>query len=112
VPHEDGSATLGVVVNVTGSSKDTPEPLVTVTVIADVVAPAAETLAGLAITVAAGGGGEKNPNASITIFTGSALLLNTCVAAPLSGARTKVCAIEFGVKLASLAAGGVESVVG
>ncbi len=64
------------------------------------------------MTVAAGGGGAKNPNASMTMFTGTALLLNRSVAAPLSGARVKLCAIELAVKLASLAAGGVESVVG
>jgi hypothetical protein len=73
VPHD--AATLGVVVSVTGSSKATPDPVVTVTVIADVVAPSAGTLVGLAVTVTAGGGGEKNPNASMTMFTGTALLL-------------------------------------
>jgi hypothetical protein len=73
VPHDP--ATLGVVVNVTASSKATPDPLVTVAVIADVVAPSAGTLIGLAVTVTAGGGGAKNPKASMTMFTGTALLL-------------------------------------
>ena len=51
VPHEP--VTLGVVVNVTGSSKATPDPLVTVAVIVDVVAPSSGTLVGLAVTVTA-----------------------------------------------------------
>jgi hypothetical protein len=112
VPHDDGDVTLGVVVKVTGSSKATPDPSVTVAVISDVVAPPAGTLVGLAVTVTAGGGGEKNPKASMTILTGTALLLNRRVAALFSGASEKLCAIELAVKLASLAAGGLESVVG
>ena len=75
MPQDDGSVTLGVVVNVTGSSKATPDPVVTVTVIVEVVAPSARMLAELAMTVAAGGGGEKNPKASMTMFTGTAPLL-------------------------------------
>jgi hypothetical protein len=74
MPHDP--ATLGVMVKVTGSSKATPDPVVTVTVIADMVAPSAGTLVGLAVTVTAGGGGAKNPKASMTMFTGTALLLN------------------------------------
>ena len=74
VPHDP--ATLGVVVNVTGSLKATPDPVVTVTVMADVLTPSAARLVGLAVTVVAGGGGEKNPKASMTMFTGTALLLN------------------------------------
>jgi hypothetical protein len=110
MPHDP--VTLGVVVNVTGSSKATPDPVVTVTVIAAVLDPSAGRLVGLAVTVTARGGGEKNPNASMTMFTGTALLLNRSVAAPLRGAMLKLCAIELAVKLASLTAGAVESVVG
>jgi len=57
IPHEP--ATLGVVVKETGSSKATPEPVVTVTVREDVLIPSAGTLAGLAAKCTAGGGGAK-----------------------------------------------------
>ena len=57
VPHDP--ATLGVVVSVTGSLKATPDPLVTVTVMADVLAPSSARLVGLAVTVTAGEVGRR-----------------------------------------------------
>lgn len=87
IPHDP--ATIGVVVNDTGSSKATPEPVVTVIVSAEVLVPLAGKLVGLATTRTAGAGGEKNPKASMTKFTGSGLLLNISVAAPLRGAKAK-----------------------
>jgi hypothetical protein len=87
IPHDP--ATLGVVVNDKGSSKATPEPVVTVTVSAEVLVPSAGRLVGLATTRTAGGGGAKYPKASMTTFTESGLLLNISVAAPLRGAKAK-----------------------
>jgi hypothetical protein len=87
VPHEP--AMLGVVVNVTGSSKATPDPVVTVTVMTVWLSPLAGRLVVPAATATAGGGGAKNPKASMTILTGTGLLLNKSVAAPFSGASVK-----------------------
>ena len=51
MPHDDGSVTLGVIVSVTGSLNATPDPVVTVTLSAEVLVPSAGTLVGLAVTI-------------------------------------------------------------
>ena len=112
VPHDP--ATLGVVVNVTGSLKATPDPVVTVTVMADVLAPSSARLVGIGRDSDRRRRWREEPEGiDDDVHRNRTAVEQIGGHHRLSGARVKLWAIELAVKLASLAAGGRgRSVVG
>jgi hypothetical protein len=97
--------TFGVVVNDTGSSNATPDPVVTVTVIAELLETFAVRVLGSAVTLTALGGGAKEPKASTRMSTGTLLLLYKLTAPPLRGTRVKFWSVASDATFTSLTPG-------